>query len=54
MLMIAGGVSLTEIANRLRVSAKTVSSYRARLMDKMHMTSNAEVTRYAMTHRLVD
>jgi DNA-binding NarL/FixJ family response regulator len=54
MLMIAAGVSLTEIANRLRVSAKTVSSYRARLMEKMQMTSNAEVTRYAVTHALVD
>jgi two-component system, NarL family, invasion response regulator UvrY len=54
MLLIAAGVSLTEIANRLHVSAKTVSSYRARLMDKMQMTSNAEVTRYALTHGLVD
>ena len=54
MLMIAGGVSLTEIADRLHVSAKTVSSYRARLMDKMQMTSNAEITRYAVTHGLVD
>jgi DNA-binding NarL/FixJ family response regulator len=54
MLMIAGGVSLTEIANRLRVSAKTVSSYRARLMEKMQMTSNAEVTRYAVAHGLID
>jgi two-component system, NarL family, invasion response regulator UvrY len=54
MLMIAGGVSLTEIANRLRVSAKTVSSYRARMMDKMQMTSNAEVARYAVTHGLVE
>lgn len=54
MLMIAAGVSLTDIANRLRVSAKTVSSYRARLMEKMQMTSNAEVTRYAVTQGLVD
>jgi DNA-binding NarL/FixJ family response regulator len=54
MLMIAGGISLTEIANRMRVSAKTVSSYRARLMEKMQMTSNAEVTRYAVTHGLID
>jgi two-component system invasion response regulator UvrY len=54
MLMIAAGVSLTDIANRLRVSAKTVSSYRARLMEKMQMASNAEVTRYAVTQGLVD
>ena len=54
LLMIAAGVSLTEIADRLHVSAKTVSSYRARLLDKMQMTNNAEVTRYAVAHRLID
>jgi two-component system invasion response regulator UvrY len=54
MLLIASGVSLTEIGNRLHVSAKTVSSYRARLLDKMQMKSNAEVTRYAVAHGLVD
>lgn len=53
-LMIAAGVSLTEIADRLHVSAKTVSSYRARLMEKMQMTNNAEVTRYAVTRGLID
>ena len=45
MLMIASGVSLTEIGNRLHVSAKTVSTYRTRVMDKMQMRSNAELTR---------
>ena len=54
MLMIASGVSLTEIANRLHVSAKTVSSYRARVMEKMQMKSNAELTRYAMAHSLIE
>lgn len=54
MLMIASGVSLTEIASRLHVSAKTVSSYRARVMEKMQMKSNAELTRYAMAHQLID
>lgn len=54
MLMIAAGISLTEIGNRLHVSAKTVSSYRARLLEKMQMTSNAEVTRYAVTQGLLD
>ena len=54
MLMVAAGVSLTEIGNRLHVSAKTVSSYRARVLDKMQMTSNAEITRYALKHGLVD
>ncbi len=54
MRMIAEGVSLTEIGDRLHVSVKTISSYRARIMEKMQMKSNAELTRYAMTHSLID
>ncbi|MGA2672268.1 MAG: response regulator transcription factor [Terracidiphilus sp.] len=54
MRMIASGVPLTDIAGRLHVSVKTVSTYRARIMEKMQMTSNAELTRYAMTHQLID
>jgi DNA-binding NarL/FixJ family response regulator len=54
MRMIAAGVPLTEIGERLHVSVKTISSYRARIMDKMEMKSNAELTRYAMTHNLID
>lgn len=53
MLMIASGVSLTEIGDRLHVSTKTVSTYRARLMEKMQMKSNAELTRYAVAHSLI-
>jgi two-component system, NarL family, invasion response regulator UvrY len=54
MLMIASGVSLTEIGVRLHVSAKTVSTYRARLLDKMQIRSNAELTRYAVAHNLIN
>jgi DNA-binding NarL/FixJ family response regulator len=54
MRMIASGVALTEIAGRLHVSVKTVSSYRARIMDKMQMKSNAELIRYAMTYQMID
>ena len=54
MLLIASGISLTEIGNRLHVSSKTVSTYRARLMDKMQMKTNAELTRYAMEHNLIE
>jgi two-component system invasion response regulator UvrY len=53
MKMIAAGVPLTEIGERLHVSVKTVSSYRARIMEKMQMKSNSELTRYAMTHHLI-
>jgi DNA-binding NarL/FixJ family response regulator len=54
MKMIATGVPLTEIGERLHVSVKTISSYRARIMEKMKMTSNAELTRYAIAHGLID
>ena len=54
MKMIAAGVPLTEIGERLHVSVKTISSYRARIMEKMQMKSNAELTRYAMTHSLIE
>jgi DNA-binding NarL/FixJ family response regulator len=54
MRMIAAGVPLTEIGDRLHVSVKTISSYRARIMEKMQMKSNADLTRYAMIHSLID
>ena len=54
MKMIAVGVPLTEIGEKLHVSVKTISSYRARIMEKMQMKSHAELTRYAMTHNLID
>jgi len=54
MKLITAGVPLTEIGDRLHVSVKTISSYRARIMEKMQMKSNAELTRYAMTYNLID
>jgi DNA-binding NarL/FixJ family response regulator len=54
MRMIAAGVPLTDIGDKLHVSVKTISTYRARIMEKMQMKSNAELTRYAMTHSLID
>jgi DNA-binding NarL/FixJ family response regulator len=54
MRMIASGIALTEIGESLHVSVKTISSYRARIMEKMHMKSNAELTRYAITQKLID
>lgn len=53
MRMIVSGLSLTSIAGKLHVSVKTVSTYRARIMEKMHMGSNAELARYAVQHGLV-
>ncbi|MGA2833151.1 MAG: response regulator transcription factor [Terracidiphilus sp.] len=54
MRMISAGVPLTDIGDKLHVSVKTISTYRARIMEKMQMKSNAELTRYAMTHSLID
>jgi two-component system, NarL family, invasion response regulator UvrY len=50
---IASGESVSEIADRIHLSVKTVSTYRARLLDKMGMTTNAELTRYAIHNGLV-
>jgi DNA-binding NarL/FixJ family response regulator len=54
MKMIAAGVPLTEIGDALHVSVKTISSYRARIMEKMQMKSNAELTRYALAQGLIE
>jgi signal transduction histidine kinase len=37
----------------LRISGKTVSSYRSRILEKMKMSTNADLTRYALEHHLV-
>lgn len=50
---IASGNSVSEIAANMRLSVKTVSTYRSRLLDKMGMGTNAELTRYALDHGLV-
>ncbi len=52
--LIASGRKLADIAGELLLSPKTVSVYRARLLKKMMLKSNAELTRYAIEHRLVD
>ena len=52
--MIASGQRLADIANALALSPKTVSVYRARILEKMGMSTNAELTHYAIKHGLVD
>jgi len=51
--MIATGRSLIDIAEVLHVSVKTVSTYRSRSLLKMQMRSNADLTRYALQHKLI-
>lgn len=54
MRLIASGKTLSEIAGLLSLSDKTISTYRARLMEKMGMRTNAELTHYAIQNKLVD
>jgi DNA-binding NarL/FixJ family response regulator len=52
--LIAAGKRLSEIAEILALSPKTVSVYRARLLEKMKLRNNAELTRYAVKYGLVE
>ena len=54
MCLIASGKALSQIADELSLSAKTVSVYRARLLEKMGLANNAEITHYALKHGLVE
>ncbi len=51
--LIASGKSVTDIADELALSVKTISTYRARVLEKMGMKTNADLTRYAISNRLV-
>jgi two-component system, NarL family, invasion response regulator UvrY len=52
--LIASGKRLADIAEELALSPKTVSVYRARILEKMGMSHNAELTHYAIKHGLVE
>ena len=54
LCMIASGKTVTTIAAELLLSVKTVSTYRVRLLEKLNMKNNAELTRYAIKEGLVD
>src|SRR5439155_4942229 len=51
--LLASGKAVSEIATQLSLSATTVSTYRSRIMEKMSMKSNAELTRYALEKSLI-
>lgn len=53
-LMLARGQSVKQIGAELELSDKTISTYRARILDKMNMQTNAQLMRYALLHGLVD
>jgi DNA-binding NarL/FixJ family response regulator len=54
MLMIVSGKSLTEIAEKLHLNIKTISTYRSRILDKMEMSSNAELISYSIKCNLIE
>ncbi len=54
LCLIASGKTVGEIADKLSLSAKTISTYRARILEKMNMKNNAELTHYAIQHKLVE
>ncbi len=53
MLMLARGEGVNNIAEALAISNKTVSTHKSRLMDKMMFTTNADIVKYAIAHRLI-
>ncbi|MBP9561354.1 MAG: response regulator transcription factor, partial [Syntrophorhabdaceae bacterium] len=53
MLMLASGKTVTDIAKELCLSPKTISTYRMRILEKMNMKKNAELTLYAVRNSLI-
>ena len=51
---IASGKTVSQIAAELSLSVKTISTYRTRILEKMGMASNAELTHYAIKSQLVE
>jgi DNA-binding NarL/FixJ family response regulator len=54
MVMLAKGKTVLEIAREIFISDKTVSTYRSRIMEKMGMKKNADLTLYAIKHNLIE
>jgi two-component system, NarL family, invasion response regulator UvrY len=54
LCMIASGKTVGEIAEELALSVKTISTYRVRILEKVRLKNNAELTRYAIKNGLVD
>jgi two-component system, NarL family, invasion response regulator UvrY len=51
---LGSGMTLTEIAEKLSLSIKTVSTYRTRILEKMQMQTNSDIVRYVFHHKLID
>jgi DNA-binding NarL/FixJ family response regulator len=50
---LAAGKSLTQIGEELNLSVKTISTYRARILEKLHIGNNSELVRYTIEHKLL-
>ncbi len=53
LVMLAGGKSVSDIGRELFLNVKTISTYRRRILDKMNLKNNAELTHYAIENELV-
>ena len=53
MWLLASGKQINEIAQEIFLSPSTISTYRARILKKLGLSNNAELVRYAISHRLV-
>lgn len=54
MIMISSGLTVGDIAEKLCLSVKTISMYRTRILEKMNLRHNAEITHYAIKNKLVE
>ncbi len=54
LCMIASGKTISDIADQLSLSVKTISTYRSRILEKMQLKNNAELTNYAIRNHLID
>jgi len=54
LTMIASGLTVGDIALKLNLSVKTVSMYRSRILEKMNLRHNAEITHYAIKNKIVE
>jgi DNA-binding NarL/FixJ family response regulator len=54
MISLAKGRTVTIIAEDLCLSVKSISTYRARILEKLHIKSTADLVRYAIQHRLIE
>lgn len=53
MKLLAEGRSISEIAQQLNLGVTTISTYRSRILEKMNLRTNADLTRYALEHELI-